>query len=118
SAFAFGNAGGFRERAQRKPELMAQQRKNLRFAPWYTGDPSYAGVEDYPLGSIGCVTGFLVNMCDRTVQLISPCTADDRRPVGFHVFAEARFDTPADLGAALDRMIEERMPPSVRPGDR
>jgi hypothetical protein len=92
---------------------MKQQRRNLRWAPWYTGDPAYAGSDDYPLGSIGCVTGFLVNMVERSVQLISPCTADNERPNGSIVFAEDRFNGPEELAAVLDRMIAIHMAPDV-----
>ena len=118
SAFAFSNAGRFRDRVKKDPGLLDKQRKTLRWAPWYTGDPSYAGVDAYPLASIGCVTGFLLNMCDRSVQLISPCTADERRPLGYIVHDEATFEDETTLAAELCRMIDEAMSPVVRPDDR
>jgi radical SAM family RiPP maturation amino acid epimerase len=113
SAFAFGNAGRFRDHAKEEPALLDRQFKNLQWAPWYTADPAYAGTEDYPLASIGCVTGFLVNMCDRNVKLISPCTADDRIPLGYFVYEEGTFDTADDLRALVEGMIERRMSPHV-----
>lgn len=118
SAFAFGNAGKFRERANKEPELLQKQRKNLLWAPWYTGDPAYANTEEYPLASIGCVTGFLLNMCDRTVQLISPAAASDRWPLGYYIHAQGTFNDGAELAALLNRMIEEQMSPFLRPSDR
>jgi radical SAM family RiPP maturation amino acid epimerase len=117
-SYAFGNSGRFRERALKDPELLESQRDNLKTAPWYTGDPVYADSDDYPFGSIGCVTGFLINMVDRRVQLISPCTADDERPLGSIVFAEGSFEGAEDLAALLENMISEHMSPTVRPDAR
>lgn len=118
SAFAFGNSGRFRERAARDPSLLEKQRSNLNWAPWYTGDRAYADTDDYPLASIGCLTGFLINMVDQTVQLVTPCTADDRWPDGSHILAEERFTDAASLEAAIERIIETHMSSIVRPGDR
>jgi radical SAM family RiPP maturation amino acid epimerase len=118
AAFSYGNAGRFRERTKTDPALLESQRDNLRWAPWYTGDPAYADTDDYPFASIGCVTGFLINMVDRRVQLISPCSADDERPLGYEIYDECTFADADDLAAALERIIEARMSPTVRPGDR
>jgi radical SAM family RiPP maturation amino acid epimerase len=118
SAFAFGNAGRFRERARKDPSLLERQRENLRWAPWYTGDPAYAGGDEYPIGSIGCVTGFLLNMVERRVQLISPCNANDRWPDGVLVFADEGFENASDLARVLERMADRWMSPVVRSGDR
>lgn len=118
SAFAFGNAGKFRERAHKEPQLLEKQRKNLLWAPWYTGDPAYANTEEYPLASIGCVTGFLLNMCDRSVQLISPAAASDRWPLGYYIHAQGTFNDGAELGSLLNRIIDEQMSPFLRPSDR
>jgi radical SAM family RiPP maturation amino acid epimerase len=119
TAFAFGNAGRFREKTLKDPSLLERQRDNLRFAPWFTGNPDYADSgDDYPIASIGCVTGFLVNMVERSVQLISPCTADDRWPLGYYVYAEDHFDDAGELAELLDRMIERQMSPTVCPSDR
>lgn len=117
SAFVYGNAGRFRERAEADPGLLARQRGKLRFAPWYTGDPDYADTGPYPLESIGCVTGFLLNMVDRSVELISPCAADDRWPTGNRTHFRGTFDGPEELREVLARAIDEAMPPGVRPGD-
>ena len=117
SAFSYGNAGRFRDKAKEDPEIMQRQRKNLLWAPWYTGDPAYAGTEDYPLASIGCVTGFLINMCDRTVQLISPCAANDRWPLGYYVHDQGTFVDTDELSSLIRRMIDQRMSPFVRESD-
>lgn len=117
SAFAFGNAGRFRERAMAEPEVLERQRRNLLWAPWYTGDPAYAETSDYPLASIGCVTGFLLNMVDRSVQLISPCAASDRWPLGYYIHDQGRFTDGADLKGLLDGMVERHMSPYLDDSD-
>jgi radical SAM family RiPP maturation amino acid epimerase len=111
SAFVFGNAGRFREKARKDPAYAEEQRGNLRWAPWYSGDPSYADAEDHPIGSIGCVTGFLVNMVDRRVQLISPTTSSDALPDGLIVFDDRRFEDAEGLGDVLEGMMARWMAP-------
>lgn len=118
AAFAYGNSGRFRERAKQDPTLLQGQRDNLRWAPWYTGDPAYAGSDDYPNASIGCVTGLLINMVEQRVQLISPCSADDDWPLGYHVYEERGFADAADLGAQLASVVDVRMSLSVPPDQR
>jgi radical SAM family RiPP maturation amino acid epimerase len=120
AAFAFGNAGRFRDHALRSPSLLEEQRHKLASAPWWSSDEGYQGSEDYPSNSIGCVSGFLVNAVARSIQLISPCTADDRWPLGYHVYDEAHYETLGDFERCLDRIIAVQMPLEVadeaRPG--
>lgn len=118
AAFSFSNAGRFRANARKDPSLLEYSRDNLVHAPWYTGDDGYRSDEDYPLNSIGCVTGFIINMVDRRVQLVSPVTADDDWPDGMITFDEGTFDDAADLDGLLDSMMDRRMPPLVRGDDR
>lgn len=68
--------------------------------------------------TIACVTGFLFNMVERSVKLISPCKADERWPNGYRVYAEGTFADLNDLKALLERMIATHMPLSVRESDR
>lgn len=117
SMFVYGNAGRFRERAAADPGLLDQQRSKLRFAPWYTGNRAYADSEDYPVPSIGCVTGFLLSMSERTVQVITPVTADEQWPTGNRVHFQAAFDRPADLPGVLGQAIGEVMA-GLEPADR
>ena len=44
-----------------------------------------------PQGSIACVSGFLINLVERTLKLISPCYTTREYPYGYRVFAEASF---------------------------
>ncbi len=118
SAFALANAGRFRERAGREPEILADHRRKLEAAPWYAHDPAYNAAAEYPMGTIGCVTGFLINMVTRSVKLISPCTADEQWPLGYIVFAEAAFTDADDLGRVLDGMIGRAMVIELQPRTR
>lgn len=67
--------------------------------------------------TIACVTGFLFNMVERSVKLISPCKADDRWPNGYRVYDEGTFETARDLKILLERMMTQQMPLGVRPND-
>ncbi|MEM7595338.1 MAG: radical SAM family RiPP maturation amino acid epimerase, partial [Cyanobacteria bacterium P01_A01_bin.83] len=66
-------------------------------------------------GTIACVTGFLFNMVDRSVKLISPCNASDRWPDGYIIYDQGTFTNAEDLKILLERMIEDNMPLTVRP---
>ena len=44
------------------------------------------------LGSIACVSGFLINLSQRNIKLISPCVDFERWPQGYAIFAETNFD--------------------------
>ena len=68
-------------------------------------------------GTIACVSGFLFNMVDSTVQLISPCTANECYPLGYIVFEKGTFSSVDDLRLLLNGMIDRHMPLSV-PNDR
>ena len=63
--------------------------------------------------TIACVSGFLFNMVDRKVQLVTPCNATRRWPLGYWVVDEAHFDSPEELRHELDRIIETNMPMSL-----
>ncbi|MGL4882761.1 MAG: radical SAM family RiPP maturation amino acid epimerase, partial [Waterburya sp.] len=66
-------------------------------------------------GTIACVTGFLFNMVDRSVKLISPCNASERWPDGYIVYDQGTFTNAENLKILLERMIDDNMPLTVRP---
>lgn len=68
-------------------------------------------------GTIACVSGFLFNMVDRSVKLVSPCNADERWPLGYIVYDEGNFSDVNDLKIILERMITDNMPLTVRPNN-
>lgn len=57
-------------------------------------------------GSIACVTGFIVNLVERTVRMVSPCAAAPATPDGYYVFGERRFDDGRSFGVAIDDLIK------------
>jgi hypothetical protein len=67
--------------------------------------------------SPACLSGFMLNMVDRTVRLIAPCPPNDRWPNGQRIYATASFEDAKDLKSILLRMIEEHMPNHVRDSD-
>lgn len=74
--------------------------------------------EDSAGDTIACVSGFLLNMVERTVRLVSPCAASDRWPLGYFVHDEGRFEDAGELEALVEAMIERHMPETIRPRDR
>ena len=63
--------------------------------------------------TIACVSGFLFNMVDRSVKLISPCNASERWPLGYWVIAEGTFGTAGELRALMRSMIDENIKDSL-----
>jgi radical SAM family RiPP maturation amino acid epimerase len=64
-------------------------------------------------GTIACVSGFLFSMVDRTIKLVTPCSATEEWPLGYWVVDEGSFTDADDLRVVLERMMA-RMPTSVR----
>lgn len=63
-----------------------------------------------PQGSIACVSGFLVNMVRKTIELISPCYTSRQWPYGYRVFDEASFEDASGFQQAVETLIERNMP--------
>ena len=57
-----------------------------------------------------CLSGFLVNLCRRSVQLLSPCVPDEANPYGFHLWCETVFTDAEDLKKKL-KAIQDRFFP-------
>ncbi|MEM1322958.1 MAG: radical SAM family RiPP maturation amino acid epimerase [Bacteroidota bacterium] len=66
--------------------------------------------------TIACVSGFLFNMVDQKVKLISPCNANDKWPLGYYIYDEQPFETPEELERIMNQMIEDHMVERVGPG--
>lgn len=67
--------------------------------------------------SIACVSGFLFNMVEKSVKLISPCPANERWPNGYIIYDEGTFSDADSLKILLEEMIAKNMSLSVRYGD-
>lgn len=70
--------------------------------------------EDLAYTSISTVMGFLFNMVDKSVRLISPCIASDRWPEGYRIHAERTFSDVRDLGIILEEIISH-LPIAISP---
>ncbi len=73
--------------------------------------------DDKLSGTIACVSGFLFNMVDRQVKLITPCNADDRWPLGYRIYQEGTFTDGQSLKQLLLEMINNHMNTSIRHSD-
>ncbi|MBZ6074821.1 radical SAM family RiPP maturation amino acid epimerase [Microvirga puerhi] len=63
--------------------------------------------------TIACVSGFLVNMMKKTVQLVTPVPGSERWPLGYRVFGERQFSTGAEFQQCLEGLIDEHMVESL-----
>jgi len=105
SLLAKANAGRFRERATRDRKVLENELEKVKPV---VGTP-LDQVEPFAPSSIACVSGFLFNMVERTVQLIAPCRASERWPLGYVVLSRGRFDDVAAVRQLLVAMIDEHM---------
>ena len=83
-----------------------------------SANPSDNGsrIEKAP-SSIACVSGYLINMVDRSIKLVSPCLADEEWPLGYRVHGSGTFDTAQDFGDFIETSMTEYMPMDL-PADR
>lgn len=72
--------------------------------------------QDSIQSSIACVTGFLFNMVECTVKLISPCPASEEWPDGYIVFDEGAFSTITELEILIERMISNQALDNIATG--
>ncbi|PKM76287.1 MAG: radical SAM family RiPP maturation amino acid epimerase [Firmicutes bacterium HGW-Firmicutes-15] len=91
--------------------LMARSGRNRKDA---SGSPPPVLSQEH---TIACLTGYLVNMVERSVRLISPCPPSDRWPLGYRVHAEGSFSSAAELDDFIGKTIEECMPEQVATDD-
>jgi hypothetical protein len=66
--------------------------------------------EIVPQGSIACVSGFLINMVRRDIQVVSPCYTCERWPYGYRVYDRAEFKDADDFPNVVRTLIERNMP--------
>jgi radical SAM family RiPP maturation amino acid epimerase len=112
-----------------RSELSASELTNISFAVVNKGSfmgTSYAGrARERPAPSmspsqglatsISCLSGFRINLVDRTVRLLSPCPSTDRWPDGYFVYDEGTYADADDFAWLLQQMIERNMPESPPP---
>jgi radical SAM family RiPP maturation amino acid epimerase len=59
--------------------------------------------------TIACISGFLFNMVERRVRLLTPCNASDRWSNGYWVLEDATFRDGEDARRIMGGMIERQM---------
>lgn len=69
-------------------------------------------LEDQPVkdkGTIACVSGFLLNMPDKSIELVTPCKSSERWPLGYKVLTRAIFKNGADVQKFIQNSIKVHM---------
>ena len=77
--------------------------------------PFYYNLES--TGSIACVSGFLGNLVQQSLKLITPCEASDRWPLGYRILDERHFDDPNEIETLLLDMLENSLNDRLMPTD-
>jgi radical SAM family RiPP maturation amino acid epimerase len=67
--------------------------------------------------TIACASGFLINMVERRIAMVTPCPVSDAWPLGYSILGRAEFDGAMELKGRVEGMIKERMPLEF-PADR
>jgi radical SAM family RiPP maturation amino acid epimerase len=94
-----------KEAAQAGKYLKSNAGRARKFAHKRAGEL----VTEQQSSTIACVSGFLFNMVDKSVKLISPCNASERWPLGYWVIASGTFGSAAELSDLLRSMIDEHI---------
>lgn len=102
-------SGRFWKLCNDKPEVWAKETSKLRrmTANQLTDSEWDLLYESLNERTCACVSGFLFNMVERTVKLISPCVPNETFPNGYITFSEAEFTDAEDLRERLMIMIQE-----------
>jgi radical SAM family RiPP maturation amino acid epimerase len=68
-------------------------------------------------GSIACVSGFLGNLVQQSLKLITPCSASDRWPLGYRILSERHFDHPDEIEPLILEMLNTGLNDRLLPDD-
>ena len=68
-------------------------------------DPAALARQEEVGGTIACMSGLLISLPRRQIQLITPCRAEPCHPNGYRVIASLTVETTAELSAAVDQLI-------------
>lgn len=60
-------------------------------------------------GTVACASGFIVNMAERSVRLVTPTIADEEHPTGEIEYEKASFTDGASLEEVVCAMIDRHM---------
>jgi len=68
--------------------------------------------------TISCVSGFIVNMCKKTVRLSTPYLADKDHPTGEMILEEGSFTDAESYKDLINGMIKRHMSNLISPNDK
>ena len=68
-------------------------------------------VEEDDGNTISCISGFVVNMAERSIRLITPCGSSAAHPTGEMILAKEHFDNLEDFKRVVLTLIERYMKP-------
>ncbi|MBK6966426.1 MAG: radical SAM family RiPP maturation amino acid epimerase [Bacteroidales bacterium] len=57
--------------------------------------------------TIACITGFLINMAEKSIRMVTPCNSSKRWPLGYWTLANEPFTDAQDLEETMNRLIEK-----------
>jgi len=67
-------------------------------------------------GSIACVSGFLLNMVDQSIKLITPCLATDRWPLGYRILGQEVLEN-GNVEATINKMLDKSINANLNASD-
>ncbi len=73
---------------------------------------SQLGLDDQHT-TIACVSGFLINLCQKKIQLISPRVAGHKFPLGYKVHDECYFDSLQTFTDKINAIVEKHMASAI-----
>ena len=74
-----------------------------------------ADAEENTGETISCISGFIINMAEKSVRLITPCGADKEHPTGEICLGKEFFTSEQDFALIISKMIKEKMQNELDP---
>ncbi|MDA7534628.1 radical SAM family RiPP maturation amino acid epimerase [Verrucomicrobia bacterium] len=111
-------SGRFYALCKEKPEVWKKEVAKLRETSLprlgeFSEDEWDAFIQSLDERTCSCVSGFIINMFERKIKLISPCKPSDEYPKGFITFAESSFHDGPSLESAIEEILSEQVKQSV-----
>lgn len=72
--------------------------------------------QEVETSTIACVSGFLINMVEGSIKLISPCPASAEHPLGYRIYAQGSFSSAEEFRRHLLSMLA-KLSVTVGPDD-
>lgn len=69
-------------------------------------------------GSIACVSGFLINLVQHSIKLITPCAASDKWPLGYRILGEYNYQHTENIETILRLMLDHCINNRLLPDDQ